>query len=231
MAKKQTPRKRKQTRPALKTPLQFSIDLDIKGIIVFTALACLTALVVFYLGVIFGKAARTPNLATIQAKKTFAPQKATEQEISQKDLEIYSIREDGAQIKSLQSDTKNVLAEADRVLKKSQKRVAVTPAKPTTTKPKPAEQWPNQASAQKKSHGLYTVQVFATKDQEKAKRIVRLLRKKEFDAYLVSVTIEKQLIYRVRIGRKSKAEVEKLNQKLGPVVGGMGMKSRIIKLN
>ncbi|MCG8336722.1 MAG: SPOR domain-containing protein, partial [Proteobacteria bacterium] len=70
-----------------------------------------------------------------------------------------------------------------------------------------------------------------TKDKNKADRIVRMLRRQKFDSYLAQVNIEGQTIYRVRVGKKSKAEIEKLDQDLQKVIGGMGMKSRKIKLN
>lgn len=238
MAKAKTQQKKKPA-SANKEPLEFSIDMDLKNLIIIGALSCLTALVLFYLGVIYGKASRNPSLEAQKEMIAVNTQKTEEKEISQKDLEIFTIREEGEQLKTLKSDTHNILAEADRVIEasqnqlKAQKKAETVEPKPTPTPPPKTveKQWPEKTTPAHKAEELYTVQIFATKDQDKANRIVRLLRKQEFDAYLVSITIENQLIYRVRVGRKPKAEIETLNKSLEKVIGGMGMKSRIIKMN
>lgn len=220
---------------------QYSIDLDLKGLILFGVLALLTAVVVFYLGVIFGKASRDPN--TFVQKKPAPTNSAviSEDLISNKDLEIFKMRNDD-KVKNLKNDTKDLLAEADRMIMETKQQIKTDTeaqkSKPPKVKKTAAvaatesqKKWPEDSAVKKKTQDVYTVQVFATKDKDKADRIVRLLRKQQFDAYLVSATIENQLIYRVRIGRKSKTEITKLNQDLKSVIGGMGMKSRIIKIN
>lgn len=220
-----------------KNPTQYSIDLDFKGMFLFLLLAVLTGCVIFYLGMIYGKASRDPNrFAAVSMQDQNTSQNA-EPEISNKDLEIYNIRNDAEHLKNLKNESKNLLEEADRVIMESQQQIEVdnkvnTPPKAQTPAPtkETKAQWPNNAQSTSKQQDIYTVQIFATKDQDKADRIVRLLRKQEFDAYLVSVTIDNQLIYRVRVGRRNKEDITKLDRDLKKVIGGMGMKSRIIKI-
>ncbi len=224
-----------------KAATQYSIDLDIKGMFFFVTLALLTAVVVFYLGVLFGKASRDPNLKPLVASESTTPGKISEEKITANDLEIYNIRNDDEKISVLKKDTQSVLDEADRVIdetKNYQPGDAVPivteeiPVPEATKAEKPKEgQWPDQTTPSKLPKDTYTVQVFATKDKNKADRIVRQLRRQQFDAYLAQVSIENQTIYRVRIGRKPKAEIENLDNDLQKVIGGMGMKSRIIRLN
>ncbi len=233
-----------KAKPIKKTPTQFTVDLDIKGIVLFIGLGVLTAIVIFYLGMIFGKASRNPNTYVASGTSQSDLKAVTEEKISTKDLEIYKMRSDGEKVKNLKDDTESALVEADRLISESKKQLTTPKAKKTgdqaQTKSKQGDkqvaektqkkQWPEQTEQTKSLKELYTVQVFATKDKEKAEKIIRLLRKKEFDAYSVEATIENQKIYRVRVGRKSKSDITRLNEKLKTVIGGMGMKSRIIQI-
>jgi len=237
MENKKPAKKMKKTQ---KNTTQFTIDVDMRGLFVFILLALATAVVVFYLGVIFGKASRNPNAPPEATLQSPTGQKIVEDKISSKDLEIYNIRKDNDRVSSLKEDTKSVLQDADKLLNESAQeepepavepeveQVKVESAQPQEEESRP---WPEQSVPAKPGQELYTVQVFATKDKDKADRIVRQLRLQQFDAYLARVNIENQTIYRVRVGRTSKIEVEKLDQNLQKVIGGMGMKSRVMKIN
>jgi cell division septation protein DedD len=221
-----------------KTATQYSIDLDIKGMFFFVILALLTAIVVFYLGVLFGKASRDPSAKALSAPESSVPGKTSADKITASDLEIYNIRsDDDTKISTLKKETKSVLEEADRVIRQSKTKqtkpveLKGSEPQPVAAKPKQSSQWPDQSTTSDLPKNTWTVQVFATKDKDKANRIVRVLRQQKFDAYLAQVNIEDQTIYRVRVGRKSKTEIEKLDRDLQKVIGGMGMKSRKIKLN
>lgn len=221
-----------------KSPIQYTLDFDVKGLIFFVFLSAMTALVIFYLGWIIGKGSRNPSVAGPNVKEEIIAERTAEKIITAEDLDIYNIRE-GDRLADLKDDTRNLLKEADRVLaesKKPEKKAeSVTKAKPTDSKAatpgtSPTKSWPDQPAGSSVAKDLYTVQVFATKDRDKAERIVRLLKEKEFEAYLATATIEGQAIYRVRVGRKSKKEIEKLDANLKKVIGGMGMKSRVLKI-
>ncbi len=221
-----------------KAGTQYSIDLDIKGVFFFIILALMTAVVVFYLGILFGKASRNPNVKALSIQEGKVTEKEDANKITTNDLEIYNIHtEDDKKISTLKKDTQSVLDEAERVIQKSkslqpdlEEAVKTEPQPVVAESAKPA-QWPDQPSPASLPKNTWTVQVFATKDKNKADRIVRMLRRQKFDAYLAQVKIEGQTIYRVRVGRRPKAEIEKLDQDLQKVIGGMGMKSRKIKLN
>ncbi len=221
-----------------KAGTQYSIDLDIKGVFFFIILALMTAVVVFYLGVMFGKASRDPNFKVSSATESKTEEKTDADKITTNDLEIYNIRtEEDKKISSLKKDTQSVLDEAERVIQQTKQRQAgpleleKAEPQPAVKKPVQPTQWPDQPTAESLPKNTWTVQVFATKDKNKADRIVRMLRHQKFDSYLAQVNIEGQTIYRVRVGKRSKAEIEKLDQDLQKVIGGMGMKSRKIKLN
>ncbi len=221
-----------------KNPTQYTLDFDFKGLLFFISLSLLTALVVFYLGWIMGMGSRDPNIAEMNVKEEVIAEKNAEKMITADDLEIYNIRE-SKRISHLKDDTKSILKEADRVLKESKNKEPVSvekdttkaKTKPATSKAKPQNQWPEESVKKKGSQELYTVQVIATRDREKAEKYVRLLKEKEFEAYLTTATIENKVLYRVRVGRKSRVNIEKMNINLKKVIGGMGIKAKIIKIN
>lgn len=234
--KKKTAEKPQKTTKS--SPTQYTIDLDLKGILFFIVLAALTGVVVFYLGILFGKASRDPNIKAISTTEQPIPQSKSDERITSKDLEIYNIREEDTNLSDLKKNTQNLLQQADQMLSDSSKPETPTTSKPATATPlnapKPAStaaNWPEKSNDKELPKDTYTLQVFATKDKDKANRIVRLLRQQDFDAYLAQVEIENQTIYRVRVGKKPKKEIETIDIKLQKVIGGMGMKSRIIKLN
>ena len=227
----------KKEKKIKKNPTQYSLDFDFRGLLVFISLSVLTALVVFYLGWLMGKGSRDPNVASPAVKEEIIAEKSPDKIITADDLEIYNIKED-EKISHLKDDTQTMLKEADRVLKES---VSKEPSPAETVKPAekkasseesaPKVQWPDQEVKPGDQQDLYTVQIIATRDKEKAEKYVRLLKEKEFEAYLTTATIENQVIYRVRVGRKSRKDIEKLNEDLKKVVGGMGIKARILKIN
>jgi len=109
----------KKIRKPVKPATQFSIDIDIKGMIFFASLTILTGIVIFYLGMLFGKASRNPNIPLSTTTEEVSVKKESEKKISTNDLEIYNIRTETDKIKSLKKSTKTALDEADRLLSES----------------------------------------------------------------------------------------------------------------
>ncbi|MCP4754204.1 MAG: hypothetical protein GY866_25235 [Proteobacteria bacterium] len=245
---KQTVKKRKKISTAKKST-QFSIDLDARGLIFFLVLVGLTAATVFYLGIIFGKATRNPNDPSLRPKSGVDLQPAGETSESPKNLNIFNIRDRGKSVETLKKDSEQLFEKTDKMIKESERSARQAEAKkrmeartavekPVKTAPRKAAkpktftpQWPDVGKSQDGGTKLYTIQVAATKSKEKASRIVSQLRKKAFDAYMVDVMIQGAKIYRIRVGRQPKAKIRKMKVKLDRVVGGMGMKPKIIPLN
>ncbi len=233
--------KTKKTNVSKNKPLtHFTIDLDMKGMILFLILVALTAITVFYLGMIFGKASRDPNRPAVSSKSVAKISPAEEKEIEAKDLEIFNMHKESDRISNLKKDTDSVLGKVDQMLANSKQDKSESQSvvlKPEKQKPpvkseeiEPGKQWPDDLATLAKNKDLFTVQVFATKDKDKADKIIKQLRKKAFNAYLTEATIEGKKIYRVRVGRRSKDRIVKLKEDLEKIVGGMGMKSRIVQL-
>ena len=193
---------------------RFTIDLDIRGLVFMVMMMTLTAIAIFYLGTIFGKASRNPNknlsIAGLDENTTgeTSPLKLP------KDLAIFDINDDPKKIDALKKDFENIAKETDQA-KKEMNTQAIPPNDKGDTFADIGQKqavWPAQKPDAKKSRGLYTIQVFVTKSKEKAKNITRQLKQKSFDAYLSEVTIEGKKLYRIRVGRKSKENIDVLKK-------------------
>ncbi len=217
-----------------KNPTQFSIDLDIKGLIFFLILVFLTAGLLFYLGIIFGKASRNPNAPGITPKSIVRKTTPVKKPISSKNLEIFDIHDESNRISNLKKDTEIALGKVEKMLSESKAVESADPkpkaAEKTIKKETPAKQWPDVNQGKNNKEQIYTIQILATKDKVKADSIVRQLRKKAFDAYLVKTAIQGQDVYRVRVGRKNKVDIGKMSKRLDKVVSGMAVKPKIIKI-
>jgi hypothetical protein len=232
-------RQRKVVKKKSNESTQFAIEMDVKGMILFLTLVILTSGTIFYLGVIFGKATRDPNVSPSPSEykvKVLTPKKRT----SEKKLDFYNVRDESDGMRNLRKNTKLALGKADRMIKESESRKQRAAAskkngqgekkKDARTAQKRDREWPDNRNVVKPSGELYTIQILATKDKGKAMKIVEQLRKKAFDSYLINVTVGSTIIYRVRVGKRSKEGIETLKEKLDRVVGGMGIKPKILKI-
>ncbi|MBT4290797.1 MAG: SPOR domain-containing protein [Deltaproteobacteria bacterium] len=219
-----------------KNATQFSIDLDIRGMIILLVLATFTAATVFYLGVIFGKASRNPN-QDFRSSKTANPIKVEEKALTiPKDLKIYDINDEPNTNDNFTSNIKKELKKTDDIIKSTEKQIKLdnkknqTDTKSSTTKTQ-AKTWPDQKTVTVKPANNYTIQVFVTKSKEKANKITKQLRQKAFDAYIEEVSHQGNKLFKIRVGHKTKQEIPQLKAKLGKVVGGMGMGLSVIKID
>jgi cell division septation protein DedD len=214
-----------------KKSTQFAIEMDVKGISFFMILGLGAALIVFYLGFTFGKATRDPNVASLQ--QSAQTQEAEEEKAIevQKNLKIFNIREDsGSKIAALKKSSAETLNDANRIIEESKQESKIAqPAaaenKPVIKKKEPAftPQWPDKAAKKKRNGVLYTYQIIVTKDIQKATKIVQGLKKKGFDAYKMNFELEDgRQLYRVRVGRGTKAELKSIEGDLKKVVSGVG---------
>jgi cell division septation protein DedD len=223
-------------RKSSKNRTQFSIDLDIKGMILLLVLATFTAATVFYLGIIFGKASRNPN-QNFNPGDSVNPIKVEDKALTiPKDLKIYDINDDPNTIDDFTSNIKKELKKTENIIKSTENQIKLDEKKnqtePTATATKPqTKNWPDQKTVTVTSANNYTIQVFVTKSKEKANKITQQLRQKSFDAYVEEVSHEGNKLFKIRVGRKSKQDIQALKEKLGKVVGGMGMGLSVIKIN
>ena len=236
----------KKGKKAGSSDLRFTLEIDVKGLIMFTGLAVLTVATVFYLGIITGKATRDPN-SLIGDPAGLAEADAQQQKAAPlKGLEIYDVRDqekkkEDNEFSNFKKDLLRQSQEAERLVNSSQKSVtkaavppvvqARTPVAPPRKQVKTPEpiQWPDVAPNAPKKGRVYTIQVMATRNETKARTIVEQLKQRNFDAYIVDVNIQGTKIYRVRVGKKSKGEINQMKGRLASAVKGLG-KLQVIKL-
>ena len=228
--------KKKMTRP--KKSNQFAIEMDVKGISFFLFLGLAAALLVFYLGYVFGKATRDPNTLTAQTPSQIQAGSDLQESKVQKNLKIFDLKEDaGTRIKKLKKSSSETLNSANKIIaaSKEQTQPVVAPKQkkrqptPTKTDSDFTPKWPDSSQNRKGGEDLYTFQIITTKNFEKASSFVKQLKRKGFDAYKDDVTIENKKLYRVRVGRKSRSQMLAIEEKLKKVVSGMG-KPRLTKI-
>jgi len=219
---------------------QFFIEMDARGILLFLTMVLLTVAVVFYLGFIFGKATRNPNDPRFQRKPTIGSKSSDRKTLSKKDLNIYNIKEDKKKTSTLTRDAKDAMKKVDQLVKGSQstvKSVSKTLAdkKPSPQKAaiKPASPKPavSGSSDVDKSGKLYTIQVFATRNELRAGDIVKGLKQKGFEAYMVEAISDGKKMYRVRVGKQPKAGITSLMKRLEKVIAGLDIKPKMIQVD
>ncbi len=220
-----TMKKSGNKRYSVKNSTHFTIDLDIKGLILFLTMVALTGVTVFYLGVIFGKASRKPDEAT--SSKSFSESAAVkEDELSiPKNLKIFDIKDDPQKIDTLRQNVENALKKTDTAIKQGEDQLK------DRAKPAEVTKQPNTKTITSKSLNIYTIQVFVTKSKEKANLLSRQLRQKNFDSHVLEVSHQGQKLYKIRVGRKSREKIKELEKKLQKVVESMGMGLSVIKVS
>lgn len=221
----------------------FAIELDIKNLVFLIFLASLTGITIFYLGMLFGKATRDPNLGLVEKNpENISDPNVKTKAVIPKDLKIFDIRDQDNSLDNLKKDFNALSKKSDRLIDKTKEDVKaqdrlITEAKKissvTTQNEKTAEpkRWPeNKKKASLGTGNIYTLQVLATISKEKSDLITKQLLQKGFDAYVISDRVDNRTLYKVRVGRKGKDSIRTLKPRLDRVVAGMGVKTKILKI-
>ena len=216
---------------------QFLIELDLKGLIILLFLSLFTGITLFYLGLMFGKATRGPY----SQPEKFGQSLSTESQLAEKevpkDLKIYEIHDETKEKSPSEKKHDDLTKRADALLENATKTLeseakrSDIDAKKAQAKIElektPVKQWPDVKPA--KQEVLYTIQILATRQSDKAKGIIKMLKQKGFEAYSTNVSIEGTNIYRVRVGKSDKKSIESLKKRLSKSVKGLGSLS-VIKI-
>lgn len=230
-----------QNRRKKKNSTLYSIELDVKNLIVLCLLAAFTGITIFYLGMLFGKATRDPNLGLVEDKRqTDDGTKPDVKKEIPKNLKIFDIRDQDKSLNNFKKDFDALSKKSDRLIDKEEeaqkaeeklaaqaKRITSAPAQKS-----PAREWPERKSktARLDSGEIYTLQVLATINKNKSNVITKQLIQKGFDAYVITDRVDNKTLYKVRVGRKGKGSIRSLKPRLDRVVAGMGVKTRLIKI-
>ncbi|MGK0288602.1 MAG: cell division septation protein DedD [bacterium] len=194
------------TQSAKKEPIKYNVEMDTKSFAIFVLLSLVTAAIVFYLGVIFGKAIRDPDDLAFQQKNITNRQLTDTQNSKKKNLAVFNMTD-------LNAKKKNPIK------KNTQTNQNTNTQKKTTTQ--------TQQNTQVLPKHFYTIQVFATGNRKKATNIVNGLKKDKFDAY---VQTDNNKLFRVRVGRiGTKDLAERVKVQLQASASGLG-KMKVLQI-
>lgn len=215
---------------------QFLVELDLKGLIILLSLALLTGITIFYLGLMFGKATRDPYNLPNKFEQSLSQESVESDSKTDKNLKIYGIHEDSKPKSASQKEFDDLTKKADALLKTASEtldlevlrssRKETIKKESSKTSPPRTKQWPDVKKPNKNTV-LYTLQILATRQSDKAKGIIKMLKRKGFEAYSTHISIEGTKIYRVRVGKSDKKSIQALKKRLGKSVKGLGKLSLV----
>jgi cell division septation protein DedD len=219
----------------------YRLEMESRTLYLLLSLMTLTGVVIFYLGVVTGKALRDPN-APVTLSAQMGTALAPPGEAAQPGALAFSeaLKGDQTAVEGLREEGRNASRQTEALISEAQKQLElkeVTPATPPAAPKVAAAATPSaappaaprsdapaapaapRASAPGKPAApdgeLYTVQVFSSQRQDSALQLMERLRGQGFAAYLNRFeAADRQVWYRVRVGKTDKASAEELQARL-----------------
>jgi cell division protein FtsN len=198
----------------------YRVEMGGRTVMVSLGLAVLTGLVIFYMGVLAGKGSRSAAIPEPIAESPgeALPGAPDRLAFSESLLEDKPVVEDLQQTQQQTArETQDLLARAQRELTVEEVPAAAAPRAAETPAAKPAAPPPARRDAPPANAAteLFTVQVFSSKSRESAAELMGKLKGMGFAAYLNQFQdSQKTTWYRVRVGRTSKSDAERLQGSL-----------------
>ncbi len=215
----------------------YRLEMEGRTLYLLLALMALTGVVIFYLGIVTGKALRDPNQSVPLSAEVWttgegARQAAGEATEEEKLAFNEGLRADEKLIEGLKVQQEETGQRTDKLISEVQKQLELEevapPEAPKTARadqpsqpeaPAPAKPQAPRAGApaaqEAESGALYTVQVFSSQREQNARRLMNKLREMGFAAYLNRYEAANDKVwYRVRVGRAPQAEAEALSERL-----------------
>ena len=206
------------------------LSLDAKNLIVLCGLFVISGFLLFYLGMSYGKAIRQISDEQVIVRTL---EKDPQQETKDRSV-IFDATNTGESAEDYDKKFKDIL----KKLNNEQTTATDSPANPGDgeSSQQPATSITDLPSASAKvtdteksntgssstQTGSYTIQVLATNSYDKANSISTQLRKKSYEAYIQTTPSENGDIFRVRVGRFTKPDAEKIINKLKAEISGLG---------
>ena len=218
----------------------YRIEMGGRTLLVSLGLAVLTGLVIFYMGVVAGEGSRTPIVATAPIQPAAPGDSAALPETDPDQLAFNrSLMKETPVVEDLWETHEQTAQQTRDILARAQRELAVEEvpmptaapatreaARPERANTPPAAQPPREASTPPPARAaaappaaaadpLYTVQVFSSRNRESAAKLVDRLKGMGFAAYLNQFQdTQRNTWYRVRVGKASKADAERLRSNL-----------------
>ena len=208
----------------------FQIQLTLLVVVLLTTLSTFSLAAAFYLGMVTEKSMqRPPEYPDVETDIS------AEKPLSEEDLKFFGLSERNKEQESIN-------LEELRDLKKKTEELTKVPEKPETeltTKETPKPKTPEASKSDTSivetpkipdaaeepavtkpaspttKDAAYTIQVFASRKHENAKKLVEKLKGNGFeDAFIFKHTAGSKTLYRVRVGKVERSETKELAEKL-----------------
>ena len=208
----------------------FRIQLTLPVVVILTTLSTFSLAAAFYLGMVTEKSMqRPPEYPDVETDIS------AEKPLSEEDLKFFGLSERNKEQESIN-------LEELRDLKKKTEELTKVPEKPETeltTKETPKPKTPEapksdtsivetpkipdaseepavtKPASPTTKDAAYTIQVFASRKHENAKKLVEKLKGNGFeDAFIFKHTAGGNTLYRVRVGKVERSETKELAEKL-----------------
>ena len=216
----------------------FQVNLSISIVLILLTLSTLSLFAAFYLGMIAGKSMQRPPEVKVKDDDF-----SIDTPISEEDLRFFGLGERGKNQEPLDlqdiNELKNKTDELSKITEIKKNNPLKTPKTPKTPKtkvpkidyPKSSESEPKKVlginpilpkigdtkktDSQIKVDVLYTIQVFASRNNKNAKKLVEKLKKDGFiNSFIFKHSAGSKTLYRVRVGKVDLSETKNLAKKL-----------------
>lgn len=202
-----------------RAPKAYRLEMESRTILLMVGMMALTGLVIFALGMVTGMGMRDPggalpvaSLASpvpVKSEPVPPPESlAFNKGVDAREPTIEGLKQKEAQA-SGQTDL--LLKRAERELKLEEISVTRPKAPSNPPKNKPAARASNPPAAGE----LYTVQVFSSRHQERARDLMLRLKRQGFDAYMNQYQgANRENWFRVRVGKMNRADAQRMKGRL-----------------
>ena len=222
----------------------YRLEMDGRTLWLMMGLLGLTAVVLFYMGVVTGMGLRDPNVIPVAAQQEPALSPSTDSADKNSDLSFFKsltgkeggIEELKIQEQGITRQTNELISQAKRELlleevqpaQPARAPIAPTTAKTATLKSPRVPKTPPPAQTRQPLTAktaqpavttsparLFTVQVFSSKNQNRARQMVDDLKRQGYPAYLnLYQSAKNETWYRVRVGKSERKSAEVLSGRL-----------------
>ena len=214
----------------------FRIQLTLPVVVLLTTLSTFSLAAAFYLGMVTEKSMqRPPEYPDVETDIS------AEKPLSKEDLKFFGLSERNKEQESINlEELRDLKKKTEELTKVPEKPKSAPPEKTElTTKETPKPKTPEapksdtsivetpkipdaaeepavtKPAAPTTKDAAYTIQVFASRKHENAKKLVEKLKENGFeDAFIFKHTAGSKTLYRVRVGKVARSETKKLADKL-----------------
>lgn len=213
----------------------YRLEMEGRTLYLLLSLMALTGVVIFYLGLVTGKALRDPNAPVALSAQLGAPAPDADASPAAEKLAFGNALKGDGKVEGLRLENQQASQVTEALVSEAQRQLKLeetTPEAPKVTEAPVAAQPPARSQLPAPSAptpprvaqpvappaddgSLYTVQVFSSQREENARQLMNRLRGQGFAAYMNRFeAADRQVWYRVRVGKTNRTDAETLQSRL-----------------